>query len=399
MTGAERTTPPDRSADADAGLARALAWIRLLSEEVGARRPTGPGERRAAERMREELRGAGVSARLEPFRGYSSFFQPYAAILLGALLPALLARRRRRLRALLATLSAAALASEGGLVHTPLSALLSRRDSGNLVAVVEPRVAPRRTVCVVCHLDTSRSGVMFHPRVVRHLNRFISLQSAAVLAGAGEPLLSRVRAGRAVLGAARLVVAIGLALLVERELRGVDVPGASDNASGCAVAAQLTVECVEDPLETTRVVLLMTGCEESGLLGAQAFLREHETGGWLFVNFDNVGGPATLRFLRREGVLAKWSADRGLVEVAERIRGRRGDLALEPTDRPAGLTYDATAVLAHGGRALTFSAQDETIPNLHLPSDKYANLDPGVIRRALEAGRETLAALDRGEAD
>ncbi|HEX2436492.1 MAG TPA: M28 family peptidase, partial [Solirubrobacterales bacterium] len=150
---------------------------------------------------------------------------------------------------------------------------------------------------------------------------------------------------------------------------------------------------------STRIVVLMTGCEESGLLGAQAFLAGRDTAGWLFVNFDSLGGPATLRFLRREGVLAKWNADRRLVDIAERLRARRPELGLEPTDRPAGLTYDSSPVLARGGRAITFSAQDETIPNLHLPSDTLDNVDPDVLSRALEAGREMIAAIDRGEGD
>lgn len=382
----------------DASLERALAWIRLLSEEVGPRRPTSAAERRAAELMRGELRRRGLEAQLEPFRGYATFLAPYAVILGAALAPVLLPRRRKGLRAALAAAAAGLLAAEGGLVRTPLSDVLSARESANLVATVEPRREARRTLCLSCHLDTSRSGVMFAPGVVEHLNTIITAQSSAVLAQAWEPLLGRWRAGRAALGAARAVAAAGLALLVERELRGEDVPGASDNASGSAIAACLAAECAHDPPAHTRVVLLMTGCEESGLLGSQSFLRARDTTGWLFLNFDNLGGPATLRFLRREGVLAKWDADPGLVRATERLRERRPELGLEPTDSPAGLTYDSSPVLARGGRALTFSAQDCTIPNLHLPSDTYEALDPDVIRRALEVGREMIAAVDRGEA-
>ena len=68
-------------------------------------------------------------------------------------------------------------------------------------------------------------------------------------------------------------LAFSLAMLAERELRGEDVPGASDNASGAAVAAQLAAECAAAPLAHTQVDLLITSCEESGLLGAQAYAR------------------------------------------------------------------------------------------------------------------------------
>jgi len=45
------------------------------------------------------------------------------------------------------------------------------------------------------------------------------------------------------------------------------------------------------------------------------------------------------------------------------------------------------------------STQDETIPNLHWPSDTPENLDSDSLRRALEVGRELITAIDRGEAD
>ncbi len=120
---------------------------------------------------------------------------------------------------------------------------------------------------------------------------------------------------------------------------------------------------------------------------------------WLFLNFDGVGGPATLRYLTQEGVFRRHPSDPGLLQVASELAKRRPDLGLEPQDVPAGLTYDTTPVLASGGRALTLSAQDEVIPNLHWPSDTPENLDSDTLARALEAGRELIAAIDRGDAE
>ena len=197
----------------------------------------------------------------------------------------------------------------------------------------------------------------------------------------------------------RAVLGAGAALLLERELRGEDVPGANDNASGVAVVAELAAEIAAEPLESTRVVALMTGCEESGLLGAQAFLRSRETAGWLFLNFDSVGGPGTLRFVRREGVVRHWNSDPRLVALAERVAARRPELGIEPAEGPIGLTYDASPVLAGGGRALTFVNGDGgVIPNYHWPTDTADRVDPAAVSAALEAGREMVRAIDRGEA-
>ena len=251
------------------------------------------------------MRSRGVAAEPEAFQGYATFAAPFGVIFALGLAPALLRRQRGFLRALLGLGSAAALLSEGGLRRTPLSALLASRPSQNLVATVEPSGPAARTVVLCCHLDSSRSGLLFHPSFAPHLHRALKVQGAACLTAAAEPVLARGRSGRAVVAISRALLGAGAALLLERELRGEDVPGANDNASGAAVVAELAAEVAAKPLESTRIVVLMTGCEESGLLGAQAFLRSRDTAGWLFLNFDSVGGPGTLRFVRREGVVMR----------------------------------------------------------------------------------------------
>ena len=377
----------------------ALEWVSMLADEVGPRRPTSEAERTAAELVRERLAAAGMDARLEGFKGYSTFAAPLGLGIALALAPALLPPERRVLRSLLATGAAAALLGEGGLVHTPLSDLLSRRPSQNVVAEIDPQGEAKRTVCLMCHLDTSRSGLLFHPRTVRFLNPFLRVLGAAGVAQATEPVAGGHPVGRRILGAARALLAVGGGLMLERELRGEDVPGANDNASGVAVAANLALERATDPLEHTRLIFLATGCEESGLLGSQAFLRSRDTKGWLFVNFDNVGGDATLRYVTREGVGTRWDADPLLVALAGRIADQRPELGLEPSDGPIGLTYDASPVLARGGRAITFVAGDAgVIPNYHWPTDTADNVDPSALTRALGVGREMLARIDRGEA-
>ncbi len=391
--------PADSPTGAES-LDRAMELIELLATEVGPRRPTGRRERLAAELMRDELARVGVDAAIEPFRGYSSFAWPFGLIEAVGVAPALIPPRMRRARSALALLAGATLVTEGSLRVTPLSDALSRRPSANLVATIEPEGTARRTLVLSGHLDSSRSGLIFDPRFVGRLDGWIRAQSVAGLAQAvGEPLLGWSRRGRKALAATRLVLAVGLALLAERELRGEDVPGANDNASGCGVAAALAAEVARQPLGSTQLVLLLTGCEEAGTLGARAFLDAHETDGWLFLNFDNVGGGGSVRFLRREGVLARWGADQGLIAAAEQVAAQRPELGLAAEDSPAGLTYDSSPVLAAGGRALTISVQDGSLPNLHWPTDTYENVDEDGVRRTIEAGREMIRAIDGGVAD
>lgn len=393
-------TPRSQTRSENDSLEAALQVIELLAAEVGPRRPTSRSERLAARLMAERLSKAGLRAEVETFAGYSTFALPFGVIQALALASGLLPARRRILRSSLAVAAGALLASEGDLRRPLLSRVLARGESANVVARIEPSGGARRTLVLMCHLDSSRSGLIFDPRFVGMLGAVIAAQSLAVLAAAvTEPLAGGRPAGRRLAGAARAISAAGLILLAERELRGEDVPGANDNASGCAVAATLAAELAAEPLQTTRVVLLMTGCEEAGTLGAQAFLREHDTDGWLFVNFDNVGGDGSVRFLRREGVLAKWDADPGLIAAAAAVAERHPELRMAPEDSPAGLTYDSSPVLAGGGRALTLSIQDGSIPNLHWPTDTLANVDRDGVSRTLRAGRELIGEIEAGTAD
>lgn len=360
-----------------ASLERALRLIEELASEIGPRRPGTAAESAAADLVSRELASAGLHARIEPFQGPSSFAWAQGA-------PALLALVHPGPLALLAGLLEADLRLE------PAARLASRRPSQNVVAQIAGAGEERRTLVLVSHLDTSRSGLLFHPRVSAHLRKLLSLVSLAM---AGQALRGRIRV------VSRAVLAGGLALLAEREIRGRDVPGANDNASGVAVTAAIACELAEKPLEHTRVILLATGCEESGLAGMRAFLEGRDDWkGWVFVNVDGVGAPATLRYLPREGVTTYHEADPGLLGVCAGISRARPDLGLQRATRLAGLTYDSTQVLARGGRAVTISAQDATIPNYHTSTDTVANIDPGVIARALEVIREISASVDRGDA-
>lgn len=386
-------------ATGDGDLDAAIATIGELAEEIGPRRPTGPGERAAAAALLARLGSAGVEARIEEFRGYSTFAAPFAVVLGLATLPALIPRRRRLRRISVAGLAAAGLVSEGSLLNAPLTKVLSRRRSRNVVANIEPTGEARRTLCLVAHMDTSRSGLIFHPRVVGWMPRWIAASSVLVLAQALLEPFSRRRAIRRLLGVVRGALLGSLGLLAEREVRGVDVPGANDNASGCGVVVALAARLAAAPPKSTRVVILITGCEESGTLGARAFRDSHDTGGWMFLNFDNVGGPGSVRFLRREGVIAKWDADPGMIAAAQGVADRNPGLRMAPEDAPAGLTYDSSPIHAAGGRALTISVQDGFIPDLHRTTDVLANVDRDGVRRTLGAGVELVGAIDRGDAD
>jgi hypothetical protein len=291
-----------------------------------------------------------------------------------------------------------ALALEGDLRRTPVSDLLARRSSANVVAVVPASGTPLRRVCLCAHMDSSRSGLMFHPRVVRHLAPLVRIPGLSGALLAAGPVSGRLPGGAALRRAAIAGLLFALAMLAERELRGSDVAGASDNGSGCGVAAQLIAECAREPLEHTTVELLISGCEESGLSGAQFHVRglANEGPRPVFLNFDTVGGDVPLTYILREGIGPARPASPRLVAMIERIALRRPELGLVAAAGTPGLPTDVTVALAHGYEGVTLLAQGDSIPHYHWPTDTTANIARETVAKALEAGRELLRELDAG---
>src|SRR3954469_19468854 len=138
----------------------AIDLIRALSAEIGPRRPCSEAEKHAAELLERWLGERGVEAWRESFAGYATFGLPYGLIMGVALVGGLLQRREGPLGGLLAAGSLAVATLEGDLRLTPLSRLLARRASVNVLARVPASGECRQTVCLCGHLDTTRSGLI-----------------------------------------------------------------------------------------------------------------------------------------------------------------------------------------------------------------------------------------------
>ena len=365
----------------------------------------GRREARGATALVAWLRERGVDARTEEFRGYSTFAQAVRRCCSAPRSPAgccsARAPRARRAGDALALGSAIAADARGDLRLTPaLRRPRHAQPSVNVVGRVPaarpdaPARLPRAaTSTPLAPGSSSIRAVVRAPRDSSCRSR----PSRRWLLAAG-PLLRRLPGRpRAPRGGARAAWRSRSLALAERELRGEDVPGASDNASGAAVALQLAAECAASPLEHTEVDVLITSCEESGLLGAQAYARRHKlrAAETTFLNFDTVGGDAPLTYILREGsATVSRPATERLVALLEEIAQRRPDLGLVPAATTPGLPTDATPMRARGWEAITLLAQGETIPNYHWPTDTYENV-ASAHRRARARNRARAAARAR----
>lgn len=382
--------------DPEINLDLAIGITEALSVAIGPRPPGSPEEALAADLIRAELELLGLDPVVEEFPSAQSFGASYLVLFGMALAAGVIERRSRLVGAIVGvTAGALGLAEARFIQRSPLSLLKTIR-SQNVHAVLEPDGEIEQTVCIVSHMDSSRSGLMFHPSVTPHLGNAVASVSLAVLLQALAPLLSQLPGARTVLTLARVLVLCGAGLVLEREVRGHDVPGANDNASGVGACLALTKHFSEEPLEHTRLVVLVTGSEESGVFGMRDFLAGHDTDAWMFINFDGVGADAPLRVLSKEGgPLSRLKADAGLLAAAAAVGEGSPDLAAAPLPDGSGLPYDATPVIAAGGRAITIVNQDGAIPNYHWPTDTVDHVSRPAFRRALSFAALLVRRLDR----
>lgn len=352
-------------------------------------------ERRAAEYLGEELRGLGLAPTIEPFRGSGSLgmrlLLPIAVAAAGLAL-------MWWLPVVTAALGVAALFSmvveqmSRGLV---LGRLLPRPMSQNVTARLRPAAGDVSRRLIVCgHYDTQRTGMLFHEQVWRRLTPFFlrlppAFQVPMVpvcLAMAGQVVLGFGVVGgldskvALIAGGVLAAIYVGFAApFAEWSVRR-HVPGAADNASGAAAVLAIAEQWDPAACPGTELVLLLPGCEESGLLGAGAWadrhvaeLREIPT---VFLNLDGLGfGPP--RVVEVEVPLAGWPAryPRGMVERCSEVAVEGNAAGVRP--RMVPVLTDGTALLARGLSGVTVVGMqpDGRLPHWHQMTDDVAHLD------------------------
>ncbi|MGW6505682.1 M28 family peptidase [Nonomuraea angiospora] len=152
-------------------------------------------------------------------------------------------------------------------------------------------------------------------------------------------------------------------------------PGASDDAA--AVAAMLeTVRALKGTALRNDLVLLMSDGEEDGVLGAEAFVREHPLGrtGGVLLNWEarGVSGPSLMFQTSRNNA--------GLVETfADAVPHPRGDSTLGELYRLLPNNTDFTPMAGSGFTGMNF-AYIEGSSRYHTADDSLAHLDRGSLQ-------------------
>ncbi|MEA2684497.1 MAG: hypothetical protein QOK05_2825 [Chloroflexota bacterium] len=363
-----------------------LEHIRQLAQGIGPRPSTGEGERKAAAYAREQLEKFGYLVKEEPFRSPDSFSQVYIPVYVLALMGfAASALNSPAMALLLSGIAFVSFVGENTTSLKLISAVIPKAKSQNVVARLAPRELPRRRLVLVAHLDSTRSGLMWHPRLVRgfrvtFLLLVLSLLALPALMLAEE--LTGLRVFFPVSVPFALYIAYALFLLVHREMFYRHVDGANDNASGVAVMLTMAEAMSLDAPADTEVLVVATGCEEAGMVGMQNFLRKHHeelARSWI-INIDNVGA-GDLTYTTREGMLLPHRTGRELTQTAAKVATLPG---IEIKGAPFRvMSNDTEPALLRGLEAMTVIATRNGIPvNWHWKTDTFEAIDADTVDMA-----------------
>lgn len=355
---------------------RALKHARVLSKGIGARGATSAEEGRAAEYVRDELLGLGLSnVRLEPFQGAASAWLPWSAgfsIAVWAVLIGLLFGPIGGVIAALLYLVSAwtiyrelypSACSARGLSASgyPVRRWLWRGSSQNVVGVVPAVGEAKRSVVLLSYLDSAHASFFWrNERRQWFFSCLVSFLFLSLLGSATAFVLGAVTAEFLfyVIALLLLFPQIAALLLGIRSERSPVGLGANNNASGIGTVLALAERLKETPLANNEVLLLATGCRETGGDGLRSFCDRHQAmlADCTFVAVEGVGVGDQVVYLTGEGLLrttsyspetlaiaeraAKHCQENGIVVNAERHRGRATEMGIIARSGLRGLSIN-----------------------------------------------------------
>jgi hypothetical protein len=352
--------------------------VRHLSEVIGPRGSATAKEAEAADYIEKEFIDMGLSPIREKFSSVTSFSWPFLLIYGCFPLAACLYFIRPWIGALTAIAGLLLFVLESSTLHV-LSSRLPKKSSQNIRAVVKARSKSIRRIVLSAHYDSSRWALNFSPNMVHNFRQsYLMMLWAMVITvvllilGAIFSVTSSILGIVAWIPAAFLLATIGM--LIHREIKGEYTPGANDNASGVAVLIEVARILAKNPLVSTEVEILATGCEEAGTVGMIHYLKAHlirkDT---LFINLDNLGG-GQITVTTQEGIIFPQKSSQVLLDVAHEIKDEKN----LPVDfRPYQLlTTDATAAMIRGFGTISIMGIDENglLPNWHWKTDIAENV-------------------------
>lgn len=380
--------------------------VRYLAETIGPRGSTTSQEEEAAKYAFQVLRQIGLEPVIDHFLSARSFWFPYilyAGLLLVSETLFLTAGRWGGILALsLSSLGLVSVLLELAFRSNPLRWMLPKGQSQNVWARLLARKEIKEQVVLLGHLDSPRTPLVFST------DKWVRLVVILVPLGLISSVLLLVIFAIGIIDGSLLwryisfplgLIVLGLFLLTIQAELSPYTRGANDNASGAGVVLSLAQRLKEKPLTNTAVWTVLTGCEEVGCYGADAFAMSHgnELGNAIWIAVDLVGGVGAVpTYITRETFLLTTRSDPELITLAESVVKDFPELEVRP-HAASGAYSEGVIGGKHGFRVLTLVSfrPDGIVPEWHRITDIVENIDPLLIERNETFLWEILHAIDR----
>lgn len=370
-------------------------------------------ERLAAEYLAGELRALGLMPQIQPFMGSHSLGGQLLAYILLAATGVCFISWMPLLTSILGVAALFSLLFEQRTRGPFLGRWVTGAPSQNVwTSMPATTGAPRLRIIVCGHYDTQRTGWFWNGVSERFLRLMGSLPAFLMspllpltLAMIGQVImgiaaLAGVPRGPLLIAAALLLIVYLISgLLIGQWAGGPYVPGAADNASGAAAVLSLGAQWIDDPVPNVELVLLLPGCEETGMIGAAVWINSQlpklDPLPTVFLNLDGLGFGAP-RFLGAWEIAAAgppvaYPADLaalcGRVALAQGIQDAGPRTFPGPTDALAFLVRRIPGVTIYG------SPDGKRLPNYHQPSDTCQTMDFDAAWRGVEFAFEVLRSI------
>lgn len=295
--------------------------------------------------------------------------------------------------ALLAVIVFASLMAEQKTRGVWLSRFCCTATSYNVVGHIPASKPARRRIVLCAHYDTQKTGwacavhrwldpvfarcpVRLKPPLMMLGVLMLAQIVIAVLASFRHDLIAPWVFTWLILAAYAPFV-----ILMGQWAMGRSVPGAADNASGVAAVMKIASTWQKErPADDVELVILLTGCEESGLLGAAAWADRHRDElasiPTSVLNIDGIGfGPP--RFLGWEvpAIGQPLRASTSLINLCALTAHEMGLLDAGPHALPG--PTDGLAFLARGIDAITIVGFSDgyRLPNYHTMDDVVSRMN------------------------
>lgn len=364
-------------------------YVEDLATKIGPRGSTTRAERNAAKYLEETLQPIADEVIVQPFLSVPTFSWAFGLYYFLMVLSALMIPFWPLWAAALALVDTIAYLMESH-TYEVLTRILPKDKSQNVIArkINSPEDGSRLPrIILTAHYDTSRSGLNFHPKLVAGFRQSFLLMNVCI----AVILILALAAGMAALMGLELpssfsylslpfalYLLLTVALLVDREVRGVYVPGGNDNASGVAVMLDSFIRLAGNMPQGAEVWAVATGCEEAGTVGMLRFLEEYGEGikDDYIINLDNLG-IGHVKYITGEGLFAAIPSDRDMIMAAAACARENPDLDIGPYVYKS-LTTDATPALVRGYKVMSIMAfaDNGVLPNWHWPTDKAEYVEP-----------------------